>query len=88
MSALDAMGLPYGRPRGAYYLMPHIGNTGLTSQQFARVLRDEAQVMIGGAGGGTDPFNEGFVRCSLATPTEQLKVGLERMGNVVRKLRG
>jgi aminotransferase len=88
MGALDAMGLPYGRPRGAYYIMPHIGPTGLTSQQFARAMRDEAQLMIGGAGGGTDPFNEGFVRCSLAIPTEQLKVGLDRMAAVVKKYRG
>lgn len=88
MQALDAMGLPYGRPRGAYYIMPHIGGTGLTSQQFAKALREEANVMIGGAGGATDPFNEGFVRCSLAVAYEQLEEGLARMAAVVRKYKG
>lgn len=88
MQALDAMGLPYGRPRGAYYIMPHIGSTGLTSQQFARALREEGNVMIGGAGGATDPFNEGFVRCSLAVAYAQLEQGLERMAAVVKKYKG
>jgi len=85
IQALDAMGLPYGRPRGAYYIMPNIGSTGLSSQQFAKALREEANVMIGGAGGATDPFNEGFVRCSLAVPYTQLEQGLERMAAVVKK---
>jgi aminotransferase len=88
MQALDTMGLPYGRPRGAYYVMPHIGSTGLTSQQFAKALREEGNVMIGGAGGATDPFNEGFVRCSLAVPYAQLEQGLERMASVVKKYKG
>lgn len=88
MQALDSMGLPYGRPRGAYYIMPQISSTGLTSQQLAKALREEANVMIGGAGGATDPFNEGFVRCSLAVPYTQLEQGLERMAAVVRKYKG
>lgn len=88
IQALDSMGLPYGRPRGAYYIMPQIGGTGLTSQQFAKALREEANVLIGGAGGATDPFNEGFVRCSLAVPYAQLEQGLERMATVVRKYKG
>jgi aminotransferase len=85
MQALDAMGLPYGRPRGAYYIMPYIGGTGLSSQQFATALRDEGNLMIGGAGGATDPFNEGFVRCSLALSYAKLEEGLERMATVVQK---
>jgi len=85
IQALDAMGLPYGRPRGAYYIMPNIGSTGLSSQQFAKALREEANVMIGGAGGATDPFNEGFVRCSLAVAYAQLEQGLERIATVVKK---
>ncbi len=88
IQALDSMGLPYGRPRGAYYIMPSISSTGLTSQQFAKALREEGNVMIGGAGGATDPFNEGFVRCSLAVPYAQLEQGLERMAAVVRKYKG
>jgi aspartate/methionine/tyrosine aminotransferase len=88
MQALDSMGLPYGRPRGAYYIMPHVGSTGLTSQQFAKALREEGNVMIGGAGGATDPYNEGFVRCSLALPYAKLEEGLERMATVVKKYKG
>jgi aminotransferase len=88
MQALDAMGLPYGRPRGAYYIMPHVGSTGLTSQEFAKALREEGNVMIGGAGGATDPYNEGFVRCSLALPYAKLEEGLERMAAVVKKYKG
>ena len=85
MDGLDAMGITYGRPLGAYYVMANITATGLTSQEFAAAMRDEAQVVVGGGGGKSDPFNEGYVRLSLTTPYDTLDEGIQRMSTVVRR---
>jgi len=85
MDALDSMGLPYGMPQGAYYIMFDITSTGLTSSDFANTMRDEAKIVIGGGGGKTDPFNEGFARGSFAVPIAKIEEGLERMAPVVAK---
>jgi aminotransferase len=85
MKGLDEMGLPYGRPQGAYYIIFDIRSTGLTSQEFAAAMRDEAKVIVGGGGGQTDPYNEGYNRGSFVVPMDRLEEGLERMKPVVAK---
>ncbi|MBC8075490.1 MAG: pyridoxal phosphate-dependent aminotransferase [Chloroflexales bacterium] len=85
MRGLDAMGLTYGYPKGAYYLTLNITSTGLTSQQFAVAMRDEAHVIVGGGGGTSDPYNEGYNRASLTMPYERIEEGLARMAPVVAK---
>lgn len=85
IAAFEEMGLAYGRPRGAYYIMPRISDLGLSSQQFATALRDEKQVLVGGGGGATDQSNEGYVRCSLTAPYEDIERGLERMTAFVKQ---
>jgi aminotransferase len=86
MEGLDEMGLPYGYPQGAYYVMFDVTPTGLSSQEFANEMRGEANVVVGGGGGATNPFNEGYNRGSLVTPLEELKEGLDRMKPVVARL--
>jgi aminotransferase len=85
MAGLENMKIPYGTPKGAYYIMFDVRSTGLTSQQFAKAMREEAQVIVGGGGGATDPFNEGFARGSFAVPTAKIEEGLARMAPVVAK---
>jgi aminotransferase len=85
MDGLDSMKLPFGTPKGAFYIMFDVRSTGLSSQQFAKAMRDEAQVVVGGGGGATDPFNEGFARGSFAVATDKLADGLARMAPVVAK---
>jgi aminotransferase len=85
MAGLDEMGLPYGEPQGAYYIMFDNTSTGLTSQEFSKAMREEAKVIVGGGGGRTDPFNEGYNRGSFVVPLDRLKEGLERMKPVVEK---
>jgi aminotransferase len=85
MKALDEMGLSYGYPKGAYLLMLNVTSTGLSSQKFEQVMRDEAKVIVGGGGGTTDELNEGYCRCSLAISMSELKEGLARMAPVVAK---
>jgi aminotransferase len=84
MRGLEAMGLPYGYPRGAYYILFDVRPTGLTSQQFVDLLRDEAGVSFGGGSSATSP-NAGFVRGSLAIPSARIEEGLARMGPVVER---
>jgi aminotransferase len=85
MAGLESMKIPYGTPKGAYYIMFDVRSTGLTSQQFAKAMREEAKVVVGGGGGATDPFNEGFARGSFAVPTDKIEEGLARMAPVVAK---
>ena len=85
MDALDEMGLSYGYPKGAFLLMLNVASTGLSSQEFDQVMRDEARVIVGGGGGTTDELNEGYCRCSLAVSMPELKEGLARMASVVAK---
>ena len=86
MRALDEMDLPYGYPQGSYFIMFDVTPTGLSSQEFATVMREEAKVIVGGGGGATDPFSEGYARGSFVVPTDQLEEGLARLKPVVARL--
>lgn len=85
MAGLDAMGLGYGLPRGAYYITIDARPTGLTAKQLSGVLREEAGVLL--SGGGSDPHNEYFMRGSLTVSYDKLEEGLAHMAPVVERLR-
>lgn len=75
---LRQIGLPCHKPNGSFYAFPSISHTGLSSQQFAQRLLNEAKVVavpgdVFGAGG------EGFIRCCYATSLTQLYEALERI---------
>ncbi len=84
---LNEMRIPYGYPQGAYYVLLDVTSTGLSSQEFAKVLREEAKVVVGGGGGATDPYNEGYNRGSFTVSDHKLEEGLARMGTIVAKYR-
>lgn len=86
IDALDAMGLTYGYPQGAYYVYVNLGSTGLTGAEFARRLREEHRVIIG-SGGNIGSEWERYVRGSLAVPSESLREGLARMADAVARYR-
>ncbi|SMG54569.1 aminotransferase [Paenibacillus aquistagni] len=80
------IGLDCHEPQGAFYAFPSIQSTGLTSEEFATRLLYEAKVAavpgnVFGQGG------EGFLRCSYATSVQQLTEAIERMGELVTKIR-
>lgn len=70
-------------PKGAFYAFPNITGTGLTSQQFADKMLDEAGVALcpgtifGQAG-------EGYVRMCYANSTENIERGLSRIDEALR----
>lgn len=80
------IGLECHEPEGAFYAFPSIQSTGLTSEQFAQRLLEEANVAavpgdVFGLGG------EGHIRCSYATSILQLTEAIDRIGNFVHKLK-
>jgi aminotransferase len=79
------IGLDCHEPQGAFYAFPSIASTGLSSEEFAKRLLNEAKVAavpgnVFGLGG------EGFLRCSYASSVQQLNEALERMGHFLIKL--
>lgn len=79
------IGIDCHEPQGAFYAFPCISSTGLTSEEFAFRLLNEAKVAavpghVFGMGG------EGFLRCSYATSVNQLLEALERIGKFMSKL--
>jgi len=83
MASLDALGLPYARPHGAYYVFFDVRPTGLDAATFVRRAGAEAGVTLGSGGGGA---GEGFMRGSLMQTSPRLEEGLERLGAFVRAL--
>ncbi|CAH0117867.1 putative N-acetyl-LL-diaminopimelate aminotransferase [Paenibacillus sp. CECT 9249] len=80
------IGLECHEPQGAFYAFPSIQASGMTSEQFANRLLEEAKVAavpgdVFGLGG------EGFLRCSYATSIAQLNESLERIGKFMDKVR-
>ncbi|WP_106767529.1 aminotransferase class I/II-fold pyridoxal phosphate-dependent enzyme [Paenibacillus faecalis] len=83
VAGLNAIGLACHEPEGAFYAFPSIASTGMSSEQFALRLMEEAKVAVVpghvfGSGG------EGFIRCSYATSLIDLEKALERMGRFMQ----
>lgn len=81
------IGLECHEPQGAFYAFPSVASTGLSSEEFAQRLLEEAGVAavpgdVFGLGG------EGHLRCSYATSVTQLTEAIDRIGNFVHKLKG
>jgi aminotransferase len=80
---LSEIGLACRDPQGAFYAFPSIASTGLSSEQFAQRLLQEAKVAavpgsVFGRGG------EGFIRCSYASSVTNLTEALERISRWIR----
>jgi aminotransferase len=84
MESLDAMGLTYGLPRGAFYIFANITSTGKTSTEFVQALRSEAKVLVN-SGASSGKEGEGYIRGSFNADTETLKEGLRRMEEAVTR---
>jgi aminotransferase len=84
MDALDAMGLPYVRPDGAFYVYVDITSTGKRSPEFClSLLRDTGVMMFPGTMFGND--GERHVRMSLLASLDQIQEAVRRMSAVVAR---
>jgi aspartate/methionine/tyrosine aminotransferase len=83
MELLDGEGIGYVRPRGAFYLMVDTSPAGDSLQFAQRLLREERVATVPGSAFG--PGGEGMVRVSLASPKEDLEVGLKALSACLRR---
>ena len=78
ISRLNDIGLPCHNPEGAFYALPYIGHTGLSSIEFAnRLIKKEKVAVVPGTAFG--PSAEGYVRISYASSMDKLKEALSRI---------
>jgi aspartate/methionine/tyrosine aminotransferase len=74
-------------PGGAFYVFPRVDVPGLTSKQVAdELLAQEGVAVLAGTAFGQ--HGEGFLRLSFATSAEQLREGLARVEQGIKRLRG
>ncbi|WP_025688349.1 aminotransferase class I/II-fold pyridoxal phosphate-dependent enzyme [Paenibacillus zanthoxyli] len=85
VEGLNAVGLPCHMPDGAFYAFPSVAGTGLTSEQFAHRLLNEAGVAVV-PGSVFGPEGEGHVRCSYAASSDQLTEALRRIERFMASL--
>jgi aminotransferase len=65
-------------PGGAFYAFPNISSFGLSSEQFAVLMLERANVaLLPGSNFGSQ--GEGFVRMVYASSEENIKIALENM---------
>jgi aspartate aminotransferase len=75
---LDAAGLPYVHPSGAFYMWIDVSSVGGSDVDFARRLLTEREVAVT-PGSAFGPKSGTFVRVSLASDASVLRKGVERI---------
>jgi len=71
-------------PQGAFYAFPNIRATGLTSNDLAnRILEEAGVALLPGSSFGE--HGEGYLRLSYATSIETIQLGLERIRTILGK---
>jgi aspartate/methionine/tyrosine aminotransferase len=72
-------------PGGAFYAFPNISSFGLTSEEFAEVMLEKANVaLLPGSNFGSQ--GEGFVRMVYASSESNIQMALDRMAEACRQL--
>ena len=83
LKRLDAMGLTYPRPEGAFYVFPDISRFGMDSEEFCiRMIREGGLAAVPGSCFGA----EGHIRLSYCYSDDELKEGLDRLEKFIRSL--
>ena len=80
---LDAMGLSYPRPEGAFYVFPDIRPFTLSSDDFCtRLIRQAALAAVPGTCFGT----EGYIRLSYCCADRELETGMDKLERFLKTL--
>lgn len=70
------------KPKGAFYVFPNVTKTGLTSDEFADVMLNQAGVALA-PGTIFGEYAQGYVRLCYANSVENIKKAIVRMGKVL-----
>lgn len=81
VNELKSIGLPCHKPDGAFYLMPNISGTKMSSDKFTKVMLDNGVALLSGTDFGK--YGEGFVRISYASEPNNLMGAINRMKEVL-----
>jgi aspartate/methionine/tyrosine aminotransferase len=73
------------KPRGAFYVFPNVKKTGMTSNEFANYILDDASVAVL-PGTNFGEYGEGYVRLCYATTKEKINEAIKRIDLSMRKL--
>ena len=83
LNRLDAMGLTYPRPEGAFYVFPDISRFGMDSETFCiRLIEEGGLAAVPGSCFG----GEGHIRLSYCYSDEELRESLDRLEKFIRTL--
>ncbi|MEY8117836.1 pyridoxal phosphate-dependent aminotransferase [Falsihalocynthiibacter sp. BN13B15] len=85
---LDAMGMSYAEPQGAFYVYADVSslNLGITAGTFCERLLAEGRVMMY-PGSIYGDHTDDFVRMSMTQPVERIREAMNRMAAVVAAIR-
>ena len=83
LKRLDAMGLTYPRPEGAFYVFPDISKFGMDSETFCiRLIQEGGLAAVPGSCFG----GEGHIRLSYCYSDEELRESLDRLEKFIETL--
>lgn len=84
LAQLDAAGVDYARPGGAFYLMVDISSSGESGEEFARrLLVEHGVAVVPGEAFGS--LGAGMVRVSLAAADHLIERGLDRLAAALKE---
>ena len=84
-NALKGLGIDSFEPEGAFYIFPHIGQFGLSSDEFCnRLINEQRCAIVPGTAFGAG--GEGFARISYAYSIKHITQALERIESFIKTL--
>ena len=84
-SGLEAMGIPFAEPQGAFYVYARVAETGMEATEFCERLLADGQVMIF-PGKIYGDYTDDYARLSLTQTVPRIEEALARMSRVVDQI--
>jgi aspartate/methionine/tyrosine aminotransferase len=81
----DLPGVRCKLPLGAFYVFPNVKDTGVASRELAAMILEKAGVAVL-AGNAFGEFGDGYLRLSYANSIENIRKGIERIGELLNTL--
>ena len=86
MAGLDAMGLTYGFPGGAFYIYVDVTPTGMGGEEFCLRMLSEGRVMVQ-PGTMFGDASDKYIRIGYLQPLPRIQEALQRMQTVIERWR-